>query len=212
VDKLIQEAIQVLKDNGAEVVENLKFEKRDEWGNVEWQVLISEFKAGLNSYLKTRTGLKVQTLADLIAYNKNNVDTELKWFGQEIFETAEKTTGLEDPVYLEALKNSKKLTREEGIDKLMDEHQLDALIAPTNGPAWNIDWINGDHFVGGSSDVAAISGYPNITVPIGYVHGLPVGISFFGRAWSEPTLIKLAFAFEQATKHRKAPGFLKEIG
>lgn len=110
----------------------------------------------------------------------------LKWFGQEIFETAEKTLGLEDPVYLEALKNSKKLTREEGIDKLMDEHQLDALIAPTNGPAWKIDWVNGDHFGGGSSDVAAISGYPNITVPVGYVHGLPVGISFFGRAWSEP--------------------------
>jgi amidase len=211
VDKLIQEAIRVLKDNGAEVVENLKFEKREEWGTAEWQVLISEFKAGLNAYLKTRKGLKVQTLADLIEFNKNNADTELKWFGQEIFETAEKTTGLEDPVYLEALKNSKKLTREEGIDKLMDEHQLDALIAPTNGPAWNIDWINGDHFVGGSSDVAAISGYPNITVPAGYVHGLPVGISFFGRAWSEPTLIKLAFAYEQATKHRKAPGFLKEI-
>jgi amidase len=150
-------------------------------------------------------------LADLIEFNKNNAEKEMKWFGQEIFETAEKTTGLEDPVYLEALKNSKKLTREEGIDKLMDEHQLDALIAPTNGPAWKIDWVNGDHFGGGSSDVAAISGYPNITVPVGYVHGLPVGISFFGRAWSEPTLIKLAFAYEQATKHRKAPGFLNEI-
>lgn len=212
VDKLIQEAIQVLKDNGAEVIENLKFEKREEWGNAEWQVLISEFKADMNAYLKTRTGLKVQTLADLIEFNQNNADTEMKWFGQEIFETAEKTTGLEDPVYLEALKNSKKLTRGEGIDKLMDEHQLDALIAPTNGPAWTIDWVNGDHFGGGSSDVAAISGYPNITVPVGYVHGLPVGISFFGRAWSEATLIKLAFAFEQATKHRKAPGFLKEIG
>jgi amidase len=209
VDKLIQEAIQVLKDNGADVIEKLKFEKREEWGNAEWQVLISEFKTDMNAYLKTRTGLKVQTLADLIEFNKNNAETELKWFGQEIFETAEKTTGLEDPVYLEALKNSKKLTREEGIDKLMDEHRLDALIAPTNGPSWTIDWVNGDHFGGGSSDVAAISGYPNITVPAGYVHGLPVGISFFGRAWSEPILIKLAFAFEQATKHRKAPGFIK---
>ena len=212
VDKLIQDAIQVLKDNGAEIVENLKFEKRGEWGDAEWQVLISEFKADLNAYLKTRTGLQVNSLADLIEFNQKNADTELKWFGQEIFETAEKTTGLEDPVYLEALKNSKKLTREEGIDKLMDEHQLDAMIAPTNGPAWQIDWVNGDHFGGGSSDVAAISGYPNITVPAGYVHGLPVGISFFGRAWSESTLIKLAYAFEQATLHRKAPGFLKEIG
>jgi amidase len=211
VEKLMQEAIQTLKDKGAEIVENLKFEKREEWGSAEWQVLISEFKADVNAYLMTRTGLKVQNLADLIEFNKNNADTEMKWFGQEIFETAEKTTGLEDPVYLEALKNSKKFTREEGIDKLMDEHQLDALIAPTNGPAWKIDWVNGDHFGGGSSDVAAISGYPNITVPVGYVHGLPVGISFFGRAWSEPTLIKLAFAYEQATKHRKAPGFLNEI-
>ena len=211
VDKLMTEAIQKMKDGGAIINENLKFEKREEWGGAEWQVLISEFKADLNAYLKTRTGLKVHSLTDLIEFNKKNADTELKWFGQEIFETAEKTTGLEDPVYLEALKNSKKLTREEGIDKLMDEHQLDALIAPTNGPAWKIDWVNGDHFGGGSSDVAAISGYPNITVPVGYVHGLPVGISFFGRAWSEATLIKLAFAFEQATKHRKAPGFLISI-
>ncbi|MBW8332869.1 MAG: amidase [Prolixibacteraceae bacterium] len=211
VDKLMSEAIQKMKDGGAIIIENLKFEKRDEWGSAEWQVLISEFKADLNAYLMTRTGLKVQNLADLIEFNKKNADMEMKWFGQEIFETAEKTTGLEDPVYLEALKNSKRFTQKDGIDKLMDEHQLDALIAPTNGPAWKIDWVNGDHFGGGSSDVAAISGYPNITVPVGYVHGLPVGISFFGRAWSEATLIKLAFAYEQATKHRKAPAFLKEI-
>ena len=148
VDKLMTEAIQKMKDGGAIINENLKFEKREEWGGAEWQVLISEFKADLNAYLKTRTGLKVHSLTDLIEFNKKNADTELKWFGQEIFETAEKTTGLEDPVYLEALKNSKKLTREEGIDKLMDEHQLDALIAPTNGPAWKIDWVNGDHFGG----------------------------------------------------------------
>jgi amidase len=135
----------------------------------------------------------------------------VKWFGQEIFEEAEKTEGLEDKVYLEALTKVKELTRKMGIDFLMEKHKLDALIAPTNGPAWNIDWVNGDHFVGGSSEPAAISGYPAITVPAGFVHGLPIGISFFGRAWSEPTLIRLAFAFEQATKHRKAPGFLKNI-
>ncbi len=211
VEKLMKEAIQSLKEHGAEVIENLKFEKRSEWGDAEMQVLNSEFKADLNTYLKTRTGLQVQSLANLIEFNKKNADTEMKWFGQEIFEIAEKTTGLEDPVYLEALKKSKRLTREEGIDKLMDEHQLDALIAPTNGPAWTIDWVNGDHFGGGSSEAAAISGYPNITVPAGYVHGLPVGISFFGRAWSEPTLIRLAYAYEQATKHRKAPEFLKSI-
>ena len=155
--------------------------------------------------------MKVQSLADLIEFNKKNPETELKWFGQEILESAEKTNGLEEPVYLEALAKVRKLTREKGIDLLMDQHQLNALIAPTNGPAWTIDWVNGDHFGGGSSEPAAISGYPAITVPAGFVHGLPVGISFFGRAWSEPTLIKLAFAFEQATKHRRAPGFLKSI-
>lgn len=211
VDKLMKDAIGVLKENGAEVIENLKFEKRSEVGTAEWQVLISEFKVDLNSYLKTRTGLQVQSLADLIEFNKKNAGTELKWFGQEIFEDTEKTKGFEDSVYLEALKKSKKLTREEGIDLLMDQHKLDAMIAPTNGPAWTIDWVNGDHFGGGSSEPAAISGYPSITVPAGFVHGLPIGISFFGRAWSEPTLIKLAYAYEQAAKHRKAPGFLKEI-
>lgn len=212
VDQLMADAIQSLKNGGATIVENLKFENKQEWGELEWQVLISEFKADLNAYLKTRSGLQVQTLADLIEFNTKNAATELKWFGQEIFESAEKTAGLEEPVYVEALAKVKELTRKKGIDLLMDEHQLDALIAPTNGPAWTIDWVNGDHFGGGSSDAAAISGYPNITVPAGYVHGLPVGISFFGRAWSEPTLIKLAYAFEQATKHRKAPGFLNKIG
>jgi amidase len=212
VEKLMTTAIQALKNEGAVVIENLKFENRSEWGAAEWQVLISEFKADLNSYLKTRKGLQVQSLADLIEFNKKNTETELKWFGQEIFEEAEKTSGLNEPVYIKAQAKAKELTREKGIDLLMDQHQLDALIAPTNGPAWTIDWVNGDHFGGGSSEPAAISGYPCITVPAGYVHGLPVGISFFGRAWSEPTLIKLAYAYEQATKHRKAPGFLKEIG
>jgi amidase len=211
VEKLMADAIQTLKNCGATIIENLKFENQSEWGKLEWQVLISEFKADLNAYLKTRSGLQVQSLADLIEFNKKNAATELKWFGQEIFEDAEKTAGLEEPVYLEALTKVRELTREKGIDLLMDQHQLDALIAPTNGPAWTIDWVNGDHFGGGSSEPAAISGYPNITVPAGYVHGLPVGISFFGRAWSEPTLIKLAYAYEQATKHRKAPGFMKGI-
>jgi amidase len=211
VEKLMADAIQTLKNAGAIIVENLKFENQQEWGKLEWQVLISEFKADLNAYLKSRSGLKVQSLADLIEFNKANADTELKWFAQEIFEDAEKTKGLEDPVYLEALSKVHELTRRNGIDLLMDNHQLDALIAPTNGPSWTIDLVNGDHFGGGSSEPAAISGYPNISVPAGYVQGLPVGISFFGRAWSEATLVKLAFAYEQATKHRKAPGFLKSI-
>ena len=207
VDKLMADAVQKMKDSGAIIVENLKLESRNEWGNLEWKVLISEFKADLNAYLKTRPGLKVQSLIDLIEFNKKNADAELKWFGQEIFEEAEKTKGLDDPEYMQALAKAKELSQK-GIEKLMDQHQLDALIAPTNGPAWMIDWVNGDHFGGGSSEPAAISGYPNITVPTGYVAGLPVGISFFGRAWSEPTLIKLAYAYEQASKHRKSPEFL----
>lgn len=210
VDQLMAKAIQSLKDGGATVIENLKFENREEWGKLEWQVLITEFKADLNAYLKTRTGLKVQSLADLIAFNQTNADKELKWFGQEIFEDAEKTKGLDDPEYKKALEKVKEMSQK-GIEKLMDEHQLDALIAPTNGPSWTIDLVNGDHFGGGSSEPAAIAGFPAITVPAGFVHGLPIGISFFGKAWSEPTLIKLAYSFEQATKHRKAPGFLKSI-
>lgn len=211
VDKLMANAVKAMKDQGAEIIEGLKFEKREEWGQLEWQVLISEFKADLNAYLEARTGIKPKSLADLIEFNKQNADAELKWFGQEIFEDAEKTSGLNDPAYLKALARVKELTRKQGIDLLMDKHKLDALIAPTNGPTWTIDWVNGDHFGGGSSEPAAISGYPAITVPTGFVHGLPVGISFFGRAWSEPTLIKLAFAFEQATKHRKAPAFLRTM-
>ncbi|MGE5449234.1 MAG: amidase [Bacteroidales bacterium] len=211
VDTLMNDAVTLMKEQGAEVIEGLKFENSEQWSTAEWQVLISEFKADLNAYLKTRQGLKVQSLADLITFNQENAQTELKWFGQEVFELAEKTGGLEEPVYLEALKKSKAMTREQGIDKLMEAHKLDALIAPTNGPAWLIDWINGDHFGGGSSEPAAISGYPSITVPAGFVHGLPIGISFFGKAWSEPTLIRLAFAYEQASQHRKAPEFMKGI-
>lgn len=210
VDKLMAQAIQSLKDAGATLVENLKFENKDEWGKLELQVMISEFKANLNTYLKSRKELNVQSLADIIEFNKKNADTELKWFDQELFEEAEKTKGLDDPFYKEALSKVKEMTQH-GITKLMDEYQLDALIAPTNGPSWTIDLVNGDHFGGGSSEPAAISGYPAITVPAGFVHGLPVGISFFGKAWSEPTLIKLAYAYEQATKHRKAPEFLKSI-
>jgi amidase len=210
VEKLMVEAIQKMKDSGAIIIDNLKFETIEEWYKMERNVLYSEFKADLNAYLKTRSGLKVKSLTDLIEFNKQNSDTELKWFGQEIFEEAEQTKGLDDPEYIQALARAKELSQK-GIENLMDQHQLDALIAPTNGPAWTIDWVNGDHFGGGSSEPAAISGYPSITVPAGYVSGLPVGISFFGRAWSEGTLIKLAYAYEQATKHRKAPGFLSSI-
>ena len=135
----------------------------------------------------------------------------MPWFDQEIFEQAQEKGDLTTEEYLIALKESKQFAGKEGIDAAMEEHNLDAVIAQTNGPAWTIDWVNGDHFSGGSSSPAAISGYPNVTVPMGLVHGLPVGISFFGKAWSEPKLLKIAYAFEQVTKHRKSPGFLKTM-
>lgn len=211
VDALFKQAVEVLKTNGAEIIEEVKFENRRKWGDPSYQVLLYEFKADLNKYLQEHPGAPVKSMEEIIEFNKNNADREMPWFDQEIFELAQAKGDLTTEEYLTALKDSKKYSGKEGIDAVMKKHNLDAIIAQTNGPAWTIDWINGDHFSGGSSSPAAISGYPNITVPMGYVEGLPVGISFFGRAWSEPTLLKIAYAFEQATKHRKAPGFLKTL-
>jgi amidase len=132
----------------------------------------------------------------------------MPFFGQELFLKAQDKGPLTTPAYIEALEKCRRLSRAEGIDAVMDQHKLDALVAPTGGPAWTTDLVNGDHFTGGSSTVAAVAGYPSVTVPAGFIFGLPVGISFFGRAWSEATLVKIAYAFEQATRHRKAPRFL----
>ena len=211
VDQLIKKTIQQLKDAGAILVDNVVLEGRDEWGKAEWTVMLAELKADMKSYLATRKNSPMKSLADLIEFNKKHADQELQWFGQEIFEEAEKTKGLDDPEYLNALKISKTKARQEGIDKVMDEYQLDALLAPTNSPSWTIDLVNGDHYIGGSSDAAAVAGYPNITVPAGFVHDLPVGISFFGRAWSEPVLLKIAYAYEQLSKNRKSPEFKQSI-
>lgn len=209
VDKLIEDAIAALTKGGAEVVDKTDIESLKALGDNETEVLLFELKAGLNAYLAT-LGDKapVKTLKDIIDFNDKNADRELQYFGQELFIQAEAKAGLSDPKYLAALKKSQQLARAQGIDKVMAEHKLDAILAPANGPAWTTDHVNGDHFVGGSSTAAAVAGYPNITVPCGFVGGLPIGISFFGRAWSEPTLIRIAYAYEQATKHRKAPKFL----
>ena len=208
VDDLFKQAVEVLKKQGAEIVEGVKFENQRQAGNSSYQVLLYEFKADLNKYLGEHSSARVKSLQELIEFNISNKENEMPWFGQEIFEEAQKKGDLSSEEYKKALEESKKLTGEQGIDAAVKIHKLDAIIAATNGPAWTIDWVNGDHFSGGSSSMAAISGYPNITVPMGFVHGLPVGISFFSKAWSEPVLLRLAYAFEQATNHRKTPSFL----
>jgi len=175
-------------------------------------VLQYEFKAGVNAYLAT-LGPKapVRTLAEVIEFNERNQERELPFFGQETLVKSQARGPLTDKEYLDALERCRRLSRAEGIDAVMDREQLDAIVAPSGGPAGKTDPVFGDRGVGGSSSPAAVAGYPNITVPAGQVFGLPVGISFFGRAWSEPVLLKIAFAFEQATKARKPPQFLPTI-
>ena len=208
VDALMEQAIDVMRRRGAEIVDPADLDI-GEAGDAEWQVLLYEFKEGLNTYLGALApDAPVHSLEDAIAFNEQNRDVEMPYFGQEIFELAQEKGPLTSREYLDALATGHRLTREEGIDALMDARRLDAIIAPTGGPPWPTDLVTGDHFLDGSSAPAAISGYPDITVPLGYVFGLPVGISFFGRAWSEPVLIRLAYAFEQATKVRRAPRFL----
>ncbi|HCE56512.1 MAG TPA: amidase [Prolixibacteraceae bacterium] len=207
VDDLFKQAVDVLKAKGAEIVDELNFENLRKADELSYQVLLYEFKADLNKYLQEHPGAPLKSMAEIIEFNKKNSDREMPWFAQEIFELAQTKGDLNTEEYLKALADSKRFTGKEGIDAVMEKHNLDALIAPTNGPAWTIDWVNCDNFNGGSSSPAAISGYPNITVPMGFVHGLPIGISFFGRAWSEPVLLSIAYAFEQATKHRKVPEF-----
>jgi amidase len=208
VDKLMEDAIKEMKRRGATIVDPADIATNGKFDDSEFEVLLYEFKADLNAYLAgLGANAPVNTLKDLIDFNERNKDKEMPYFGQEIFIKAQEKGPLTSKAYRLALSKNHRLSRTEGIDATMQKHKLDAIIAPTGGPAWPTDLINGDHFGGGSSSAAAVAGYPNITVPAGYVHGLPVGISFFGRAYSEPVLIKLAYAFEQATKFRRAPEF-----
>lgn len=209
VDRLMNEAIAEMKRQGAEIVDPGEIESLGKFGETEDLVLQYEFKADLNTYL-TALGpaSPVHTLAEIIEFNEKNKEKELAYFGQEQFIKSQARGPLTTKEYLDALEKNRRLAGAEGIDAVMDKFKLDALVAPTGGPAWTTDLINGDHGTGGSSSAAAVAGYPNITVPAGFVFGMPVGISFFGRAWSEPTLIKIAYAFEQATRHRRPPQFL----
>jgi amidase len=208
-DKLMDAAIQVMRDHGAVIIDPANIATAGKFDDSEFDVLLYDFKADLNSYLAALgPSAPVHSLADVIAFNDRNADRELTFFGQEIMLMAQKKGPLTSPEYQKALAKNHRLARTEGIDAVMTKYKLDALVAPTQGPAWLIDLVNGDGGGGGSSSSpAAVAGYPSITVPAGYVFGLPVGISFFGRAFSEPTLIKLAYAYEQATKLRRPPKF-----
>ena len=213
VDDLMSAALDVMKKQGAEVIDPVEIASIGKLDESELDVLLTELKADLNAYL-AKLGAKapVRTLKDIIDFNERNKTKEMPYFGQDLFIKAEAKGALTDKSYLESLIKNRKLSREEGIDAVMEKHKLDALVAPTGGPAWVTDLVAGDHFGGGSSQLPAMAGYPNIQVPAGFSFGLPVGISFFGRAWSEPTLIAIAFAYEQASKQRKAPTFIPTLG
>jgi len=213
VDALMQESLDVMKKQGATLVDPADIETFGKFDETELLVFMYELKADLNSYLaRLGPGAPVKTLRDIIEFNERNRQKEMPYFGQDLFVKAEAKGALTEQAYLDALNKNHQLARTEGIDALMDKHKLDAIVAPTGGPAWLTDLINGDHTAGGSSNAAAVAGYPNINVTAGYMFGLPIGISFFGRAWSEATLIKLAYSFEQATKARTAPKFLNTVG
>jgi amidase len=198
-----------MKRRGAELVDPADIPHTGEYDETELTVLLYELKADLDAYLALR-GPKapVRTLADVIAFNEAHRAEEMPFFGQELFIKAQEKGPLTDLAYVEALARNRRLSSLEGIDGVMAQQKLDAIVAPTGGPAWVTDHVNGDHFSGGMSTAPAVAGYPNVTVPAGFVFGLPVGISFVGRAWTEPTLLKLAYSFERATRARRPPRFL----
>jgi amidase len=208
VDQLMDTLIGEMKRAGAEVVDPADIPTIGKFDDSELTVFYYELRADLAAYLARRGSSSIKSLRDVIDFNERNRDREMPYFGQDIFLKADQKGGLDSKEYLDALALNRQLSRAEGIDFVMDKFKLDALVAPTGGPAWVTDLINGDHSAGGSSSAAAVAGYPNINVIGGHLWGLPVGISFFGRAWSEPTLLKIAYSFEQMTKARRKPRFL----
>jgi amidase len=209
VDTLMQKAVDYIRSRGAEVVEIDKIYDQ-EVGSLSFEVMLYEFKDGLNKYLASLGDTApIKNVEELIEFNKNDT-VELRYYDQELLLEAQRKGGIDSKIFLDILNKMNRLVRDEGIDKVMAENRLDAFMAPTGSPAWKTDLINGDSYTVSSSSPAATAGYPNITVPMGFVEGLPVGISFFGRAWSEPLLLEIAYAYEAGTKYRTAPTFRKE--
>jgi amidase len=208
-DAAFERAIDALRKAGAVIVDPANVPTVGKYDEAELDVLLNEFKAGVNAYLAERgSTVSVRTMDDVIAFNRANAGAEMPYFGQEQMERAQSMGSLDDAKYRDAVATCRRLSRDEGIDAIMAQHALDAIVAPSNGPSWPTDLINGDRYSGGNSSVAAVAGYPSITVPMGFADALPLGLSFIGRAWSEGRLIGLAYAFEQATKARRAPRFL----
>jgi amidase len=207
VDALFDEALGALRAFGAELIDPVEVPHADEYDDPEWEVLKYEFKSDIEAYLASVPGDGPATLADLIAFNDAHRDDEMPFFGQDIFESSVEKGTLTDPAYTRALATCRRLARDDGLDAVIGRHRLDALVAPTRGPAWLVDHVNGDRSVGDSSSLAAVSGSPSVTVPMGTVAGLPVGISFIGAAGRDHRIIGYAFAFEQETRHRIPPTF-----
>jgi amidase len=213
VDRVFEQALEALRTAGAVLVDPVTVPNTGKYDEAELAVLLYEFKDGLHAYLASR-GKTVahHTLAELMAYNRANAAREMPWFGQELFEQAEAKGPLTDAAYQEALATCRRLSRAEGLDALFRAQTLDAIVAPSNGPGWVTDLVNGDHFGGGNTSIAAVAGYPSLTVPMGYAAEMPLGLSFTGLAYTEAKLLGYGYAFEQATKARKAPRFLRTIG
>lgn len=209
VTAALERAVAAMRAAGATVVD-AGIATDGDWDDAEFEVLLYEFKHGLEAYLD-RSGAPVKTLAALIEFNARNTGREMPWFGQELFEQANAKGPLDDKAYRDAVAKSRRLAGPEGIDAALAKHKLDALLAPAVGPAWVTDPVNGDHFLGSGYGAAAVAGYPSITVPMGDSHGLPVGLVFMGPAWSEPRLIELAYAYEQLSKARRPPRYLPTI-
>jgi amidase len=211
-DRIFDAAVEEMRRRGAVIVDPADVPHLGEYDDDEMEVLLYELKAGLDAWLpEWAPGAAVQSLADVIAFDVARRSEEMPFFGQDLFEKAQAKGPLTEARYRKALERCRRLSRAQGLDAVFAKHRLDAIVAPTGGPAWVIDLVNGDHFVEGSSTPAAVAGYPSITVPAGQAFGLPVGVSFIGKAWSEGTLLRLAFSFEQATRHRRAPRYLPTV-